>query len=225
MNDPASILAQLLRGKIDQRFDDVHISMPGRVEAYDIAKQKVSVQPLIRRGYIDERGERATELLPVVHEVPVEFFGAGDYALTFPIAKGMTCRLQCGMPSLDRWLVRGGEVDPEDERRFALSDAVAVFGMRDFAHALANLPSDAWVMSAPTNARILLGSVFAAEPPIKGTAHNSAVSAFLTALSTYVTGIKPVVDPTNVLTPPMLTAIAALSSALAGMLSTKVRIE
>jgi hypothetical protein len=139
-------LASTIRGAIDARLVDVHTAMPARVETYDAATQKVSVQPLIRRGYVDERGDRATERLPVITEVPVVFPGAGGFRVTFPVQPGDTVLLVFSEASLDRWLVRGGEVDPDDDRRHALTDAIAIPGLRAFGQALASAPAD--VMTA-----------------------------------------------------------------------------
>jgi hypothetical protein len=70
------------------------------------------------------------ESLPVITDVPVVFPGAGDYSVTFPIAKGDTVLLIFAEGSLDQWLTKGGEVDPQDDRRFSLTDAIAIPSLR-----------------------------------------------------------------------------------------------
>lgn len=223
MNDPADILAELLTGSMDARLDDVHVSMPGRIESYDRNKQSASVQPLVRRAFT-RNGERVTELLPVITNVPIEFFGGGGYALTFPVVKGMTCRLQFCSVSLDKWLARGGVVEPGDDRKFTLTDAIAVVGLRDFAHALVGLPSNAWVMAAPLDGKILLGSTLAHEAAIKG-------NEWLIAFNTLIGAIGTAVGTSG--TPPGATAAAAaiaaalvaFATASASFLSTRVKLE
>jgi hypothetical protein len=138
--------AEVLRVAIDARLADVHTAIPARVETYDAAKQRVSVKPLIRRGYLDEDGQRAVESLPVINEVPIVFPGAGGFRVTFPVAPGDTVLLVFSEASIDRWLPRGGDVDPADDRRFSLNDAIAIPGLRSFAAPLASAPAD--VMTA-----------------------------------------------------------------------------
>ena len=64
----------------------------------------------------------------------------------------------------------------------------------------------------------------AEDAAMKGTAFNSALGTFLTALSTYVTAIRPTADPSYGATAPFATAITAFSTAASGALSEKVKI-
>jgi hypothetical protein len=134
-------LGTVLRAAIVAGLKNARVALPARVETYDATKQSVDVQPLVYEGYLDEAGKRQAERLPVVAGVPVVFPGAGGFRVTFPIAKGDTVLLVFASSSIDRWLALGGEVDPQDDRRHHLSDAIAIPGLRDFAHALGNAPS------------------------------------------------------------------------------------
>ena len=58
----------------------------------------------------------------------MQFPGAGGYRITFPVAEGDTGLLLFAESSLDKWLVSGGTVDPEDDRRHDLTDAVFLPG-------------------------------------------------------------------------------------------------
>lgn len=127
-------LGGVIRGLIEEGLGDVNVAIPGRVEAFDPASARASVQPLVRRPYVTEDGTRGVERLPVIPDVPVIFPGSGPYSLRWPVAVGDTVLLVFASASLDQWLPRGGEVDPGDDRRHALSDAVAIPGLRDFAH-------------------------------------------------------------------------------------------
>lgn len=144
-------LAEALRGILDARVADLRVSIPARVESYDATKQRIDAQPLIRHVYEDEDGARHVEDLPVVTDVPVCFPGSGPYSITWTLAKGDTVLLVFADASLDRWLVRGGAVDPGDTRTHAPSDAIAIPGLRDFAHALEGdrVHGSAMVISAP----------------------------------------------------------------------------
>jgi hypothetical protein len=72
----------------------------------------------------------------------VQFPGSGGYRITFPVAVGDTGLIVFSEASLDKWLVSGGTVDPADDRRHDLTDAVFLPGLRDFGHALASAPTD-----------------------------------------------------------------------------------
>ena len=117
------------------------VALPARVETYDATKQRVTVQPLILDGYTDENGDRQAERLPVINGVPVVFPGGGGFRVTFPIAVGDVVLLVFSSSSLDRWLALGGEVDPEDDRRHDLNDAIAIPGLHSFAAPLATAPT------------------------------------------------------------------------------------
>jgi hypothetical protein len=135
---------------VDESLGQVCTGMPARVESYDPTTQRCSVQPLVQRVYDDASGNRVAERHPVVSDVPVCFPGAGSWRLTFPIASGDTVWLMFSQASLDLWLQRGGEVDPEDPRRHHLSDAVAYPGLRPFSHALGDASPSSMVLGNGT---------------------------------------------------------------------------
>ena len=120
----------------------IHTALPGKIVRYDSSAQKADVQPLIKDRYTDEAGALQVRTLPVIPAVPVQFPGAGGYRITFPVAEGDTGLLLFAESSLDKWLVSGGTVDPEDDRRHDLTDAVFLPGLRDFGHALVSAPTD-----------------------------------------------------------------------------------
>jgi hypothetical protein len=157
-------LFEAIVSAIERRLLRLMGPMPGRVLSYDETKQKVSVQPLIYRGYIDEEGTRKAEKLPVITDVPVQFPGAGSYRMTWPITVGDTVLLVFTDSSMDRWLVRGGEVDPEDDRHHSISDAVAFPGLHDYAHVPTTAPTDAMVLHAEL---LRLGGPSATDPVVR----------------------------------------------------------
>ena len=52
--------------------------------------------------------------------------------MTFPVVQGDTCLLLFIERSTDLWLTVGGQVSPDDNRKFDLSDAVAIMGLFPF---------------------------------------------------------------------------------------------
>lgn len=137
-----STLQDLLARFRSSLVADLHTALPGKIVRYDASTQKADVQLLIKERYADESGATQARELPVIPAVPVQFPGAGGYRITFPVANNDTGLVVFSEASLDKWLVSGGTVDPSDDRRHDLTDAVFLPGLRDFGHALGSAPTD-----------------------------------------------------------------------------------
>ncbi len=120
-------LGEVLRRWLDAEREDIHTALPARVESYNASTQRCTAQPLIKRRYVDGAGVTQVERRPVVVEVPVVWPGGGGAAITCPLAVGDTVLLIFGEASMDAWLAgNGAEVDPQDDRRHAFSDGIAI---------------------------------------------------------------------------------------------------
>jgi hypothetical protein len=181
--------AEVITAAIDARIANVHTAMPGRVVEYDASTQTASVQPLVMASYVDERGDRIPERLPVIHDVPICFPSTGSYAITWPISAGDVVLIVVASCSLDQWLARGGELDPEDDRRHHLADAVAIPGLRSRNAALSTPASDGLTVRGDL---VRLGSDSAAQSSIRGTAYRSAEDTMLTAIQSLATALATV---------------------------------
>jgi hypothetical protein len=136
-------LAELLRVAMENRLLEVHTSLPGRVEKINASTQTVDVKPLIKRRYADPDGTEVDESLPVIPRVPLAFPRAGNFKITWPIRKGDLVDLVFTETSRDNFKAGdGGEVDPDDFRRFDLSDAVAYPGGHPESKALTDFSPD-----------------------------------------------------------------------------------
>lgn len=173
-------LEELLLTAQDASLAGLWSALPGIVQSYNASEQTADIQPAVMNGYTDEGGERATETLPVIPRVPVVFPGAGSYSITWPLAKGDTVLLVFSSRSIDTYLSQGGVVDPRDDRRHSLSDAVAIPGLRTYKSPIASATAsaDALVLAAPT---LLLGGADASDP----VARKSDLSAVVTALNNH----------------------------------------
>jgi hypothetical protein len=127
-------LTALINSALDAALSDLHTHLPGRVESYDPATGLASVVPLLKRKYAAD--DAAIEL-PVIPGVPVMHPRAGNAWVKLPIAAGDMVLLEFSERSLDRWLEKGGVVDPEDPAKFSLNDAVAYPGLYPKPSALA----------------------------------------------------------------------------------------
>jgi len=113
---------------VDYRLNNLHTAMPGAIVTYDYTTQKASVQPLLNKVWADG----TTTPYPILENVPVVFPRAGGGGLTFPVVEGDTCLLLFIERSTDLWLTVGGQVSPDDPRKFDLSDGVAIMGLFPF---------------------------------------------------------------------------------------------
>lgn len=234
-NTPAH--STIIRAAIERLMANIAGGRPGRIESYDAAKQRADVQPLIQRGEIDiSTGDRRVEREPVITDVPVLMLGTSSCRTTMALKPGDTVWLCSASLSLDRYLVQGGEVDPQDDRRHNISDAVAIPAVFDFASVPGDASTDGMIIHAP---KLRLGSPAAAQSAIRGDAYRAAEDVFFTALvtaftaiNTYAVGIKPTADPSNAFTATLTTALlttlvnakAAFSAAAASYVTPIVKV-
>lgn len=108
---------------------DVHTALPGTIISYESTLQKATIQPSLKKSYLDG----TTQEMPILNNVPVIFPRAGGASLTFPVVQGDTCLLLFIERSTDLWKSVGGVVAPDDPRKFDLSDAVAIMGLMPFS--------------------------------------------------------------------------------------------
>ncbi len=125
-------LATSIKAGVDGRLKHLHTALPGLIESFDSATQLATVQPAIRRVFIDRTEGDATLVptdLPVLINVPVIFPRGGGFSLTFPVLPGDECLVVFCERSIDRWHASGGVQDPGAKRFHALSDATAFVGL------------------------------------------------------------------------------------------------
>ena len=120
-------MTAVLAAAIESRLADVHVALPGRVEAYNATTGRADVQPLIKQGFQAEDGSRSVDSLPLLTNVPIAMLGSGVVRVKFPVTVGDVVWVMFASSSLDAWLNgAGAEVDPLDDRRHALDDAIAI---------------------------------------------------------------------------------------------------
>jgi len=128
-------------------LDDLHTMLPGRIEEYDAAQQRVSVKPLVKRLTLTENGEELLEELPIIPDVPLAFPRSMEFFMTFPIKKGDLVMLSFAERSLDNWLASDGEdISPDEFRMHDLTDAVAYPGLYPFKRAIKDISQVNMVM-------------------------------------------------------------------------------
>lgn len=201
---------------------DTRVALPATVQSYDASMQTVDVKPLLRDQLENEDGELDELSLPVINAVPVVFPGAGGFRLTFPIAAGDTVLLVFSDRSIDEWQDLGTETTPQDVRRHALSDAIAIPGLHSHTSVWtgastsgATLGKDGGPQAVFTASEIELNG--SSQAILRGTAFVGHLQTFLTAVGAFG-GLNLGTGGAA-----LATAATSLFSSLSGDLSTTVK--
>lgn len=117
----------IFRNSVWSVLNTIHTAMPGIVEAYDPATNKATIQPALNKAY-----ETGPVPMPIMENVPVMFQSGSNFSINFPINVGDYVLLVFCERSIDLWKSVGGQVTPDDPRKFHLSDAVAIPGLMPF---------------------------------------------------------------------------------------------
>lgn len=163
MNDtpaPETVIERAIR----RMLGTVHTVRIGYVERYDATTGEADVQPADMAPFRNEAGVRVPYQRAVIPHVPVYFPGGGGARDTWPVKRGDACIVLHTSVPIGRWLVQGGIVDENNDRkRHTPSNAIALVGILDFAH----------FKPAHASARVLessdirLGSQTAADPLVR----------------------------------------------------------
>lgn len=188
-------LGAVIAAAIDARLLGIHTHLPARVESYDAATQRCSVQVELRQAKFEPDGSRTPLRLPVISNVPIKFEGSGGFRTTYPVQRGDQVWLEICEASLERWKPRGGDIDPADDRRMDLSDALAVTGLRDGSRPLANCPTDRMSLGADAGATIEIsqsevrvGGNTGTQPTYRAPPLQSALATLLAAIASAISG-------------------------------------
>ena len=140
MTDKARLTtAQAFAAQFDSSSLLLRTTMPARVESVNLTKNTVDVQPVLM-GKMEN--EEQPFLLPVINDVPIEFYGAGNLWITFEPKIGNYCVLSISDRSLEAWKKAGGVINPVFRRHHDMSDALAYFGINPFPEAIPNIEAD-----------------------------------------------------------------------------------
>lgn len=120
-------MTEVIENIVNRSLLDLHTAMPGIIQSYDPDKKTASVRPAIKRQFKDARPDQE---LNIITDVPIAFLQTNTFIFTIPLKKGDEVLLIFSERSLDKWLNSGKLdsriVNPEDPRKFSLSDAIAI---------------------------------------------------------------------------------------------------
>lgn len=131
--DNTPTLEEAIRSVIERRLVDVHTTLPGKIVSYDKATQKATIQIQLKKRYVDGT---LVSIKPLP-AVPISWPRAngGKSFLHMNLLPGDDVVLHFCERSLDNWKTQGGMTDPDDTRKFNLSDAFATPGGSAFPDA------------------------------------------------------------------------------------------
>lgn len=117
-------MAEVIADAIESALIDVHVALPGAVQSYDVVEQTATIELQVKRTLPKGDGTYATEDLPVLENVPVEFMRSEVFAVTLPLAPGDTGLVVFSEMSIDQWRSKGANTSPGDIGRHTLSGGV-----------------------------------------------------------------------------------------------------
>lgn len=180
-------LLDLLERFKEVLLDGIHTTEPGRITAYDPATQLASAQPEIQGRRVEEDGSLTPVTKPAVHRAPVMFLGASAKGrITWPVQAGDACTIYYCSSALARWVTLGRVVDPGDDRRHDIGDAIVAPSVHSAAAVPTDAPTDALVLHAN---KIKHGGSAATQQALLGNAFLTALDTLIAAIATAVGGI------------------------------------
>ena len=121
--------ADIFRDSVNSILNSMHTCLPAIVISYDHTTNKAVIQPALNKPYFS-----GVMSMPILNNVPILF----PKNISFPIEQGDYVLLLFSERSIDLWLNEGGIVTPDDRRKFNLSDAIAIPGLKSFADDFSN---------------------------------------------------------------------------------------
>jgi hypothetical protein len=135
-------LPEAVDARVEAFLRNLNTAAIGRIDSYDADTRRADVQLVVERVEYGEDGERTTVKRPMLVNVPVAF----PRWLRFPLAAGDLVVVLFAQHSLDKLKAGGGgsSVDPGDERRHHVADAIAFPGdiLEGDADAMVEFKSD-----------------------------------------------------------------------------------
>ena len=172
-------LEDLVGDAVEQGLATVYTSLPGKIVAYDSAKQSASVQSLVVRAHKNQAGDDEWHKPPVLQAVPVMFLGSATGRITWPVAVGDKCLLLFASSDIGHWKMFGDEVDIPFGRG-TFKDVIAIVGL----HSLNKPPT-----TAPTDAVVIHGNTRLGDPAATDDKYRVATRDTLDEFMTVLGGV------------------------------------
>jgi hypothetical protein len=127
-NAKTPTLSQVIKKGASTVAGRMHTVVVGKVESYDAQKNEADVKPVVSQRFNDGTSEE----FPVLMGCPVIQPEFGAFNIKAELKKGQEVLLLVNERSIDEWFVTGNSpVEATDPRRFDLSDAFVLGGVRN----------------------------------------------------------------------------------------------
>src|SRR5678815_1164849 len=211
----SALLTELIDTALDDRQSGLRVALPGRIESYDRATRRATVQLLVQDGHVDGDGERQTTTIAPLTDVPVMRVGSGIERFRFPVRSGDRCLVAFASSSIAKLKSVDDVVDPDDDRHHHEADGIAIpglfFGGTDEAGTFVEI-DDQEVLN--------LGGSPATEPVLLGNAFLSQLNTLVNVIAVQVGGLPGGTAAGAAIT----TALSTFNAAVASYTSQKVKV-
>lgn len=180
-------LSDVIAAAIEAHSADLHVAMPAKVVTYYKETQTVDVLPVFTKTFFDTEGNKFTEALPLIQNVPVVFPRGGNAIITWPLFADDFVLLVCADRNMGQWQETGESGDQGDTRTHELSGAFAIAGGYPTPQASDQAHETHLVISSPS---IRLGDIGAGEAMVLGDSLRSWLASH-----THGTGTGPTTSP------------------------------
>lgn len=225
MNKPAS-MQESLRIYLQAMLENMHTCIPGRIESYDSATRRATVQPTVNHWFQD--GDLSA-IVPPIREVPVIIPGNGIASIEWDLEKGDGCLILFSEAGIGDYLAGAGTkiIDSDDPARFQLSDAICLPWLWPFkavpkpANKISIGKDGSILISSSTGSKVALDS--AGKVALNGSA--ATLSQLASQIATSLSDINTVLttfataSSASVTDPVVKAAAIALSSSLASIVT------
>lgn len=133
---------ELLRAALEAHQTGVWTALPGIIQAFDVTSQTATVQAAIKISVPLQDGTYQSQALPLLLDCPVQFPGAGGFALTFPVEAGDECLVVFASRCIDAWWQSGAVSEQAELRLHDLSDGFVLLGFSSQPNVLENISPD-----------------------------------------------------------------------------------
>lgn len=145
-NERMNDYEESLRSAVEGLLAGLWVASPGIVQDYNSAAQTVSVQPALQMPVRQPDGTIKMTTLPLLVDVPAQFFRGGGFSVTTPISKGDECLIIFANACIDAWWQQGGIQPPMEARMHDLSDGFAILGYSSQPRVLSNVSTTSMQM-------------------------------------------------------------------------------
>ncbi|WP_397599116.1 Gp138 family membrane-puncturing spike protein [Silvanigrella sp.] len=117
------MISEVIQAHLENFLTEFHTVFPAQVVRYNHENQCADLQPTIKKRFKD--GQVLD--LPILHNVPICFLSVSNSIIGLPIKENDTVLVLICERSIDAWINSdGAPIDPDDTRKFNLSDALAI---------------------------------------------------------------------------------------------------